>query len=232
MEPITSIEYWLTQFEYVFRLLAAGICGASIGLERKNRLKEAGIRTHLIVSLASALMMMISKYGFYDVLANNFNGSIKLDPSRIAAGIVSGVGFLGTGMILIRNKSISGLTTAAGIWATMGVGMAIGSGMYVLGLCATMIIIIAQILLHRDMNWMKMPLLESVVVRIHNDAESIAFLQRQLDSRQIQVLNLKVDKEENQIIQVGLTVKCPSTMGILQLASLFEDSPYLQSLEV
>lgn len=229
MEPFGSTAYWLTQLEYVLRLLAAGICGAAIGFERKNRLKEAGIRTHLIVSLASALMMIISKYGFYDVLAND---SIRLDPSRVAAGIVSGIGFLGTGMILIRNKSISGLTTAAGVWATMGVGMAIGGGLYVLGLCAAAIIILAQIILHRNLHWLKMPLVEPIVVHLYDNAEAIAFLQQQLNSHQIQVVSLKADKAEAGMLEVSLIVKLPSGYEVLQLVSLFDESPYIQSVEL
>ena len=89
------------------------ICGAGIGFERETRLKTAGIRTHIIVSLGSALMMIISKYGFGDVLQSS---NIGLDPSRIAAGIVTAVGFIGAGVIFVRNQTISGVTTAAGIW--------------------------------------------------------------------------------------------------------------------
>ena len=232
MEPFTNTEFWIKQLEFMIRLIAAGVCGAAIGLERKNRLKEAGIRTHLIVSLASALMMIVSKYGFDDVLINNINNSVKLDPSRVAAGIVSGVGFLGTGMILIRNKSVSGLTTAAGIWATMGVGMAIGSGMYVLGLCAALTIIIAQVLLHRDAHWIKMPMLETIVVHLNDDVESISTLQKMLDSRQIQILALRASRVEKNVIEATLTVKCPQSMGILQLTELFKGNYHLQSLEV
>ena len=99
-----------TELEFFFRILIAGICGGLIGYERNNRLKEAGIRTHLIVALAAALIMVVSKYGFSDVTTLK---GVALDPSRIAAQIVTGVGFLGAGMIFVRNQTISGLTTAA-----------------------------------------------------------------------------------------------------------------------
>ena len=114
-----------TEFELLGRILIAGLCGALIGFERKNRKKEAGIRTHIIVALASSLMMIISKYGFFDIISGNlFPGiDVRLDPSRIASCIVSGIGFLGAGMIFTYKKTITGLTTAAGIWATAGVGM-------------------------------------------------------------------------------------------------------------
>ena len=116
-----------TELEFFFRILIAGICGGLIGYERNNRLKEAGIRTHLIVALAAALIMVVSKYGFSDVTTLK---GVALDPSRIAAQIVTGVGFLGAGMIFVRNQTISGLTTAAGLWASACMGLAIGAGFY------------------------------------------------------------------------------------------------------
>ena len=117
------------------RLLIAGLCGGVIGHERENRRKPAGVRTHTVVGVASALMMLISKYGFNDVL----NEYTKLDPSRVAAGVVTAIGFLGSGMIIARNKSVSGITTSAGIWATVGVGLAVGSGMIYLGIATSVI---------------------------------------------------------------------------------------------
>lgn len=133
----------------LLRLVISCICGITIGFERKNRSKEAGIRTHCIVACASALMMIISKYGFYDLITQVAEGvDIRLDPSRMAQGIVTGVGFLGAGMIYIQRGSIRGLTTASGIWATSGIGMAIGSGMYFIGIAATVVILFLQIFLH------------------------------------------------------------------------------------
>ena len=121
----------ILQLEYSARILLAAVCGACIGYERTNRLKTAGIRTHVIVSLAAALMMIISKYGFSDILAVH---NVGLDPSRIAAGVVTAIGFLGAGIIFVHNQSVSGLTTAAGIWATVGVGMSVGGGQYLIGI--------------------------------------------------------------------------------------------------
>ncbi|MBE7022268.1 MAG: MgtC/SapB family protein [Ruminococcaceae bacterium] len=140
----------LQQAEYIFRVLLAGVCGIVVGLERKNRSKEAGIRTHFVVACGAALIMIISKYAFFDVIQSGAYGSadVRLDPSRVASTIASGIGFLGAGMIFVHKNTITGLTTAAGIWATSGLGMAIGSGMYVLGIAATLLILIAQLILH------------------------------------------------------------------------------------
>lgn len=147
---------WLTlDLISLLRLIVACICGIAIGFERKNRSKEAGVRTHCIVACASALMMIISKYGFYDLIQQGLTQvDIRLDPSRMAQGIVTGVGFLGAGMIYIQRGSIRGLTTASGIWATSGIGMAIGSGMYTIGICATVIILLLQIFLHGNHKFM------------------------------------------------------------------------------
>ena len=129
---------------YVARLVLAAACGILIGYERKNRSKEAGVRTHCVVACASALMMILSKYAYSDVVGEY----VKLDPSRVAAGVVSGIGFLGAGMIFVHKKTVTGLTTAAGVWATSGIGMAIGAGMYVTGISAALIILLIQVILH------------------------------------------------------------------------------------
>lgn len=130
------------QGEFALRILFAGLLGAAIGFERKNRNKLAGVRTHAIVALGAALIMVVSKYGFYDV--------DKFDASRVASQIVSGVGFLGAGIIFVRNNnSVSGLTTAAGIWATAGMGMSMGAGQYFISTISTAMIIIMQIVFHK-----------------------------------------------------------------------------------
>ena len=128
---------------YLLRLVLAGICGVIIGFERTNRAKEAGLRTHCIVAIASCLMMLVSIYGFM-----NIEGVTNRDPARIAAQIVSGIGFLGAGMVFVKHQMVSGLTTAAGIWATAGIGMAIGCGMYTVGIAGTLLILLAQMILH------------------------------------------------------------------------------------
>lgn len=119
-------------------LLLSVLLGFVIGLERKIRFKEAGIRTHTIVCFGSALMMVVSKYAF---------GS-EADSARVAAQIVSGIGFLGAGMIVYRQHEVRGLTTAAGVWATAGIGMACGGKMYVVAIGATLLLIIVQCIFH------------------------------------------------------------------------------------
>ena len=157
----------MLQAEYIFRVLLAGICGKIVGMERKNRSKEAGTRTHFVVACGAALIMVISKYAFFDVIQSGAYGNIdvRLDPSRVASTIASGIGFLGAGMIFINKNTITGLTTAAGIWATSGIGMAIGAGMYVLGISATLIILLAQLLLHLNLRKDKSVKLKTLIVK-------------------------------------------------------------------
>lgn len=123
-------------WEFTLRLLTAGVLGAIIGLDREYRAKEAGFRTHFLVSLGSALFMIVSQYGFAGVAGEP---GVALDPSRVAAQIVSGIGFLGAGTIIFQKQFVRGLTTAAGLWATAGIGMAVGGGMYLLGVSATVL---------------------------------------------------------------------------------------------
>ncbi|PQQ47816.1 MgtC/SapB family protein [Bacillus thuringiensis] len=126
-------------FDLIIRIGVAGLLGAIIGLEREIRSKEAGLKTHFLVAVGSALIMVVSKYAFSDIM---FEEHMALDPSRIAAQVVSGVGFLGAGTIIIQKQAVKGLTTAAGLWATAGIGLAFGAGMYVVGVGATVLVLI------------------------------------------------------------------------------------------
>ena len=126
-------------WDCIFRLLLAGVLGGVIGWDREYRAKEAGLRTHFLVALGSAVIMIVSQYGFADVLAKPGYG---LDPSRVAAQVVSGIGFIGAGTILIQKQFVRGLTTAAGLWATSGIGLAVGGGMYWIGVFAMILTLI------------------------------------------------------------------------------------------
>jgi putative Mg2+ transporter-C (MgtC) family protein len=127
------------EISFFLRLLTASLCGALIGLERELRAKEAGLRTHFLVALGSALMMIVSQYGFRAVSdpASQGDFGIRWDVARVAAQIVSGIGFIGAGAIMVQRHSVSGLTTAAGLWVVAGIGMAAGGGCYALAFFST-----------------------------------------------------------------------------------------------
>lgn len=152
------MEYLNSQFslaqniDFLMRVVISCACGACIGLERSRRYKEAGIRTHIIVCFGAALMMIVSKYGFADLTSPegiDFNGVRGADPARIAAQVVSGISFLGAGVIFKHGSSVRGLTTAAGLWATAGIGLAIGAGMYTIGIAAAVLMLGLQIIMHK-----------------------------------------------------------------------------------
>lgn len=148
MNSWAVVDWTKDVWHFIVRMLIAIVCGLAIGVERKSRSKEAGIRTHAIVCLASCLFMILSKYLsaplFSDIMGNNFDG----DATRIASQVVTGIGFLGAGIIMYRRDVMHGLTTAAGVWATAAIGMAIGSGFIVTGVCATAMILLLQFIFH------------------------------------------------------------------------------------
>ena len=127
-------------WDFVWRLVLAALFGTIIGLDREYREKEAGFRTHFLVSLGSALMMIVSQYGFSEILTHD---GVSLDPSRIAAQVVSGIGFIGAGTIIFNHQIVRGLTTAASLWATAGMGLTAGAGMSWLALAATILTLVA-----------------------------------------------------------------------------------------
>ncbi|MEN5015587.1 MgtC/SapB family protein [Erwinia sp. Eh17-17] len=136
--------------DLLIRIALAGALGGLIGLERQLRAKEAGLRTHILVGIGSAMFMIVSKYGFGDILAQSHVG---LDPSRIAAQVVSGMGFLGAGTIIIQKQIVKGLTTAAGLWVTAAIGLVIGSGMYEIGIYGTLLALLVLETFRRLSYW-------------------------------------------------------------------------------
>lgn len=208
---IDSQQLW-----YIFRVLIAGICGVLIGLERKNQSKEAGIKTHFVVACGAALIMIVSKYAFFDVgtIAQQagFGGEIRLDPSRVASTIASGIGFLGAGMIFVHKNTVTGLTTAAGIWATSGIGMAIGAGMYTIGIGATVLIFVAQIIMHLDFHKNRNTRLKTLSIKGVTERGYRKELVAQLEEMDIQIYNTAVEQVDENTRNYVLTIELPSTV--------------------
>ena len=136
--------------EFVLRILIAALLGGAIGLEREYRAKEAGLRTHFLVGLGAALFMLMSMYGYGDVVGTP---GYRLDPSRVASQVVSGIGFIGAGTIIFQRHIVRGLTTAAGLWVTAAIGLTCGSGLYLLATAATVLVLLCleatNFILHR-----------------------------------------------------------------------------------
>ncbi len=130
------------EYDFLLRIFVAAVLGGLIGLEREYRAKEAGFRTHFLVALGSALFMIVSAHGFDDVQMAEMTH--RWDVSRVAAQVVSGIGFIGAGTIIFRKAEniVSGLTTAAGLWVTAAIGLACGGGMYVLSIGCTLMVLL------------------------------------------------------------------------------------------
>ena len=192
MENNTMNSYIIQtpEWEYIIRVLIAAICGSIIGYEREKRLKNAGIRTHILVSMSAALMMIISKYGFFDIVL--INEGIKLDPSRVAASVVSAIGFLGAGVIFVRKENTIGVTTAAGLWATVGLGLAIGAGMYISGIVFTFLVLLVQLLLHNKRFKFSTQTTGSIALRIDNSNFSIGEVSAIFKEKTLDVRNMRL----------------------------------------
>ena len=219
--------------ECIIRIIIAAVCGSFIGIERKVRLKEAGTRTHLVVAFGSALFMIISKYGFEDMIQRAVelgDDIIKVDPTRIASTIVTGIGFLGAGTIFVRRNVINGLTTAAGLWSTAAVGMAIGAGQYVVGISATIILAFFQWILHTTgfFNRMSTTVMIFKLLPCEKPIEKLTAL---LESKGIKVKNVNFEKNTNNECKIECTVKMPSKMSHIKLSDELCEIDFIQGLE-
>ena len=190
--------------EFILRLFLAGIMGAIIGLDREYRAKEAGYRTHFLVSLGSALIMIVSQHGFSEILDTP---NVNLDPSRIASQVVTGIGFIGAGTIILHKQIVRGLTTAAGIWATSGIGLAIGAGMYTLGISATILTLIGLEVL--SFFFKKVGMKSSVVELTTDNKETLNQLAKKFNSKDFLIVSFQMDEK-----MVGEVISYHVTMVI------------------
>lgn len=200
MITLTSLAPIQIQFDWLLRIIVAAICGAVIGYERAIQRKSAGVRTHIVVAIASALFMIVSKYGFADLLTMH---DVALDPSRIAAQIVTGISFIGAGTILVRREQISGLTTAAGVWATSAIGMAVGAGMYFIGILATAFLFIVQMLFHDDtlINKIILHVRFNIQIEAVNKHDILPAIQEELKENQVENISVKIlDVSDEKIV--------------------------------
>ena len=227
-----EILQWLYQNfivdSYILRMLLACFCGSIIGLERSRRQKDAGIRTHMIVALGSALIMIVSKYGFMDIM--HIEG-IRADASRIASNVVTGVGFLGAGVIFVRDVSIKGLTTAAGIWTTAGVGLAIGAGEYELGIAASIIMVVSQLILHRFFSKLENTANEFTVV-VSDTKDSVKNFKEKLASMNISVAKCNITRNKDSTLTLDVTVKKSRMISMDEIMLLIEQDDSIVSIDI
>lgn len=213
----------------IIRLLLATALGAFIGIEREYHAKEAGLRTHLLVGLGACLFMILSIYGFDFMLDKDH---VSFDPSRIASQVVTGIGFIGAGTIILQKQMVRGLTTAAGLWATAAIGLACGAGMYVVAVVSTAIVLISLGLIN-----VFVPVVSQKERNVTFLVEDYAVLTEILDKlrqEKITVLNYEMhkDAEENNgkmLVSLELRMKrYDNVKGISSILKNFEKVEIIQ----
>lgn len=216
METITAFFAAYTPLVCVIRIILAGVSGGIIGAERTLRQKDAGFRTHIIVAMGSALMMVISKYGFFDIVERE---GVSADVSRIAANIITGISFLGAGMIFVKGFSIKGLTTAAGIWVTSAVGMAIGAGMYMVGFVSVVMLLLVQIIFHRFLIGFDKVLANDTLtpcfIQLENDHAAVEGMKAYMRAHGVNIADSTVDvSADNSLLTVRMNVQFAKKVDI------------------
>lgn len=218
------------EMEFVLRLVISCICGGAVGYERSRRRKEAGIRTHILVALGASMMMIVSKYAFFDVLAYR---DITVDASRIAANVITGISFLGAGVIFVRGVSIRGLTTAAGIWTTAGAGLAIGGGLYIVGIATTILVLAIQIVMHNTLRKWDGPVYETISVTFYEElTDGLSLIKRELATRNILIHNIRMEKQEDKTIAITLQVSRDNDATCAELAEVLSQNPMIKSFSL
>lgn len=207
----------MLELRMLMDLFISLLLGFIIGFERKMRFKEAGIRTHTIVCVGSALMMIISK--------NAFSGA---DTARVAAQIVAGVGFLGAGMIVYKQHEVHGLTTAAGIWTTAGVGMAAGGRLYIVAVGATLLLVAAQCLFHLPFRFFHSKRYFSVKIEFVHVGDENLKVKKIFGTDRFNELVLKRDGDK---IIYSATINTDKEFSSTRLNQIIAENPFIRSIE-
>ena len=212
---------------YLLGLVTAVICGAAIGVERTHRQKEAGIRTHIIVALGSALIMIVSKYGFFDIVG--LADHVNLDGSRLAAQVVTGISFLGAGIIVFKG-TVKGLTTAAGVWTTAGIGLAAGAGMYGIAVYATLILLVVQIVIHKILP-VENTSTTAVSMKLKDDPEAIESITKLFKENGYVLISSSVEKKNEKLVCL-FVIKSRGHIKPDDVSALFTNNEYVLSVSV
>lgn len=223
------IEGHVTVWECFIRIILAGACGALLGIERSRRQKDAGIRTHIIMAMGAALAMLVSKYGFMDMPLLE---TMRADGSRIASNILTSVGFLGAGVIFMRGGSIKGLTTAAGLWTMAGIGMTIGAGLYYIGIFATIVTFIVQLVLHIWMPSHDSSVAHEVKIVIKNSKDAITTVLQYLNQNNIDVIETEIRRTEDEMIKIYLSVRVAKKDNSTEIANIMSEVPDIVSVNM
>ena len=217
------------QMEFILRVLLSSICGMFIGWERERRLKSAGLRTHMLVAMAAALMMVISKYAFMDVV---YLQSVQVDASRVAAGVVQAIGFLGAGVIFVKKDNIVGVTTAAGLWATVGIGLTIGAGLYVLGISCTALIILIQLIVHRGEHKTFNSNNGSVTINLTKNNLTITEAKEKLEEKGLLLKNISITRNSSGEMKLTASIISLRTSNSVDIVDELQKLGFVDVIEI
>lgn len=203
----------LLEMRHFISIIIACLCGWAIGYERRARHKQAGVKTHVIVALASALMMIVSKEAFWET-------PNAADTTRIAAQIVSGISFIGGGIIYMRDMRVSGVTTAAGIWATSGIGMAIGGGFWFFGCICCAAVVIVQLLTHRKTR-VQRQMYQLNVTGLISDLNAVHTIHELCNAKQYQSTNVEIKKVDEEF-EVTILIDDDQKIFVQEIKNMIE----------
>ncbi|MCM3786373.1 MgtC/SapB family protein [Neobacillus mesonae] len=232
--------WYISEWSILLRLLLAMLMGGLIGLERERSNHAAGFRTHILVCLGSALIMILSVYGFGDFV-NELN--VRMDPARLAAAVITGVGFLGAGTILFTGKSITGLTTAASIWVVAAIGLAVGAGFYFAAVISTLLVLLNLWVFNkverRYLKANKEHLITLCAATAPNLIEKISSLmeEEKIIIRKMTVSDLEVSRpgfrsELDRHVEVSLHVLVPTNFSTVDLVTKLQGWHQFRSISV
>jgi putative Mg2+ transporter-C (MgtC) family protein len=219
-------------YDLFIRLLLATLAGAVVGLEREYHGRPAGMRTHILVSLGSALISLISiEMGH---MAEPFATSVRIqvDPGRIVQGVVTGIGFLGAGAIIKIGMTARGLTTAASLWCIAIVGMGFGFGIYKIPILGTLLMLFTLIILGRLEKRVEKTYYKTVTVKMSGSPERVEQLREIFRVHKWTVLDFSVEYETDQSISVEIQTRLNKRNNVFQLVKSLEEAKYIEKYKV
>lgn len=218
------------------RLVLAAVLGGLVGIEREIHNHPAGFRTHLLVSVGSSLIMLLSFYGFQDYIAAN-NDVVTFDPSRLASYVVSGIGFLGAGTILVQGYTVKGLTTAASIWVVAAIGLTVGAGMYLAAIIATAIVILSLMFLGKmTFGFNKQQQQNELSIWVDEDKGQLNELIKLFDKHGILLYSMRSEKQniynENPMIEYRIFVEYTKVSKINAVIDQLHKVPFVRRVTI
>ncbi len=214
-------------YEIIFKLALAGVLGGLIGLERESLSRPAGLRTYTLVSIGSALAMIVS----IDIYLQYYQ-TVNADPGRIAAQVISGIGFLGAGTIMREGASVQGLTTAAGLWVVACIGLAVGSGLYIPAIATTILILFVLIYFIKfEARFTGSREFKGIVLLVEDKPGQVGAIGSILGDLCVLIKNIQLTQADNNFLEIELLLQIPSGLSVDQVIEELSALKGLRTIE-